>query len=119
METKLPYYMMYPLPNLFDEDKNTKDEVFAIKKLLNDNLDDDLDNFITPELNENSEFVFYALELVNKPEFVRPLLKSKNQTLILKSLEILKHLTNLTQEDKDIALSNITDENIKSIILAL
>lgn len=104
---------------LFDEDKNTKDEVFAITKLLNDNLDDDLDNFITPELNENSEFVFYALELVNKPEFVRPLLKSKNQTLILKSLEILKNLTNLTQEDKDIALSNITDENIKSIILAL
>ncbi len=104
---------------LFDEDKNTKDEVFAIKKLLNDNLDDDLDNFITPELNEESEFVFSALELVKNPELVKPLLNSKNQTLILKSLEVLKNLNNLTQEDKSLALNNITDENIKSIVLAL
>ena len=104
---------------LFDEDKNTKDEVFAIKKLLNNNLDEDLDNFIVPELNEQSEFIYSALELARNPEIVRPLLNAKNQTIILKTLEVLKNLNDLTQDDKNIALENVTDENIKSIIFAI
>lgn len=104
---------------LFDEDKNTKDEVYAIKELLNNNIDDDLDNFIKPEINENSEFVFAGLELVKNAEIVRQLLTSKNQTLVLKSIEVIKSLHDLSQEDKDVALTNTSDENIKSIIMAL
>lgn len=104
---------------LFDEDKNTKEEINAIKALLNDNLDDDLDNFIAPELNENSNFVSPALDLIKHGDLIRNLLTSKNQTIILKSLEVLKSLNDLTQSDKDKALENITDENIKAIVLAL
>lgn len=104
---------------LFDEDKNTKDEVNAIKELLNNNIDDDLDNFIQPEINENSEFVFAGLELIKNADIVRELLTSTNQTLVLKSIEVLKSLNNLSQEDKDIALTNVSDENIKLIIQAL
>ena len=104
---------------LFDEDKNTKEEINAIKALLNDNLDDDLDNFIAPELNENSDFVSPALDLIKHSDLIRNLLTSKNQTIILKSLEALKSLNDLTQLDKDKALEKITDENIKAIVLAL
>ena len=104
---------------LFDEDKNTKDEVYAIKELLNNNIDEDLDNFIKSEVNENSNFIYPALELVKNAEIVRPLLSGHNQTLILKSVEVIKSLNELTTEDKKTALKNVTDENIKLIIQAL
>lgn len=104
---------------LFDEDKNTKEEVKAIKALLNDNLDEDLDNFIAPELNENSDFVYPALDLIKHGNLIRNLLSSKNQTIILKTLETLKSINELSQEDKNKALEYITDENIKAIVLAL
>lgn len=104
---------------LFDEDKNTKEEVKAIKALLNDNLDEDLDNFIAPELNENSDFVYPALDLIKQGNLIRNLLSSKNQTIILKTLETLKSINELSQEDKNKALEYITDENIKAIVLAL
>ncbi|MBR1942607.1 hypothetical protein IJ843_02595 [bacterium] len=104
---------------LFDEDKNTKDEVNAVKELLNNNLDEDLDNFIQPEINEDSEFVYPALELIKNADIVRPLLLSKNQTLVLKAVEIIKSLNDLTQNDKDTALAQVSNENIKSVIMAL
>lgn len=104
---------------LFDEDKNTKDEVKAIKDLLNNNIDDNLDNFIQSEIYEDSDFVFTAIELIKNPEIIRPLLSSKNQTLILKSIEVIKSLNDLSQNDKDTALANVSDENIKQIIQAL
>ena len=44
---------------------------------------------------------------------------ANNQTLILKSVEIIKSLNQLSQNDKNIALEHVTDENIKSIITAL
>ncbi len=104
---------------LFDEDKKTKEEVNEIKKLLNSNINDNLDNFIIEELDENSDFVFSAIELIKNPELLKPLLNSQNQTVILKTLETLKSFNSLTQEDKDLALQNISNEDIKSIILAL
>lgn len=104
---------------LFDEDKNTKDEVNEIKKLLNSNIDDNLDDFIKEELNENSDFVISAIELIKNPELLKPLLETKNQTVILKTLETLKNFNCLEQQDKDLALKNISNEDIKAIILAL
>ena len=104
---------------LFDEDKNTKNEVFAIKELLNNNIDDNLDEFILEELNEKSCFVYTAADLIKNSDYIKPLLHSKNETLILKAVEIIKEHDNLLQEDKETALKNVTDANIKSIILAL
>lgn len=104
---------------LFDEDKQTKDEVNEIKKLLNSNITSDLDNFIIEELYEQSDFVYSAIELISNPEFLKPLLESKNQTVLLKTLETLKSFNVLSKEDKDLALKNVTNDDIKSIINAL
>jgi hypothetical protein len=59
------------------------------------------------------------LDFTTNTEKVRSLLNSKNQTLILKSVEILKELKNLTTQDKNIALENISNADIKNIILAI
>ena len=102
---------------LFDEDKDTKNEVHDIKKLLNSAHD--LEKFINDELNENSPFVFTALDFATDLLKIRELLKSDNQTLILKTAEVLKKLGNLDETAKTIALLKVTDINIKSIIRAL
>lgn len=102
---------------LFDEDKNTKNEVQDIKKLLKNA--DDLEKFINDELNENSPFVFTALDFATDLLKIRELLKSNNQTVILKTAEVLKKLGNLDENAKTIALLKVTDLNIKTIIRAL
>lgn len=104
---------------LFDEDKNTKDEVNAIKKLLNSNINDNLDDFIQKELNTESDFVLSAIELIKNTELLKQLLETNNQTVILKTLETLKLSANLTTQDKEIALKKVSSEEIKSIIQAL
>lgn len=105
---------------LYDEDKATKNEVEDIKKLLGRH------KFELPnrKIDEDSEFVFFALNLISelkldKADEVRNLLDSCNQTLILKALEVLKNLDKLTEADKNCAMKNVTDENIKAVILSL
>ncbi len=102
---------------LFDEDKNTKNEVQDIKKLLKSA--DDLEKFVNDELNENSPFVFTALDFATDLLKIRELLKSNNQTVILKTAEVLKKFGNLDENAKTIALLKVTDLNIKTIIRAL
>lgn len=104
---------------LFDEDKDTKNEVMDIKKLLNSVNKKELEKYINDELNENSPFVFTALEFADDLHAIRELLKSSNQTIILKTAEVLKNLGNLDENTKTVALLKVTDTNIKSIIRAL
>ena len=104
---------------LFDEDKGTKNEVTDIKKLLSNVNTKDLTPFINEELDENSPFVYTALEFASDIYAIRELLKSNNQTIILKTAEILKKLGNLDENTKTVALLKVTDTNIKSIIRAL
>jgi hypothetical protein len=104
---------------LFDSDKNTKDEVFEIKKLLDGMNTYKLNSLLYDELFEESDFVFYAVDYVNEIEELETLLDSKNQTLILKVLTTLKEKQALTQEHKNIASSNITSDNIKQIVEVL
>jgi len=104
---------------LFDEDKNTKNEVNDIRFLLN-NLDEGLwENFLYEELYDESPFVYYALDLVNNSEMILSLLDSENETVVLKTVETLKKLNTLTSKLKSKALLQVKDENIKSIITAL
>lgn len=103
---------------LFDESKEVKDDVYSINKLL-ESVPYNAENLIDNELKEDSLFVFTALDFTTNTEKVRSLLNSKNQTLILKSVEILKELKNLTTQDKNIALENISNADIKNIILAI
>jgi hypothetical protein len=102
---------------LFDEDKNTKNEIHDIKKLLKNT--GNLEKYINDELREDSPFVFTALDFATDLLKIRELLKSNNQTIILKTAEVLKKLGNLDENAKTIALLKVTDINIKSIIRAL
>lgn len=104
---------------LFDETKDTKQEVYDIKGLLVTVNGLKLAHLADDELRQDSPFVFGALEFTDNIQKVRELLTSSNQTIILKSVEILKKLGVLTSGDKNTALENTTDENITNIILAI
>ena len=101
---------------LFDEDKNTKNEVYEIKKLLNSAKLPPITDY---ELKEESPFVFTALDLTTNTDLVENLLVSQNQTLILKSAETLKKLGIWNEEKRALSLKNVNDSNIKAIIEAM
>lgn len=104
---------------LYDETKEVKQEVADIKALLASFEEQALRALVPDELKSDSLFVYTALEFSSNPETVRSLLDSTNQTVILKALETLKTMNRLTNEDKNIALNSISNEDIKSIILAI
>ena len=104
---------------LFDEDKETKNEIHGIKRLLQGINKKQLTRIVTAELNEDSHFVYTALDFSDDLLAIRELLKCSNQTIILKTAETLKRLNSLDDTAKTVALVKITDENIKSIIRAL
>lgn len=102
---------------LFDETKDVKQEVLDIKNLLSSL---DIDNkIINAELRQDSLFVFTAIEFTHDINAIRNLLNSSNQTLVLKVVEMLKQKNSLTKEDKDLALSIVTNEDIKNVITAI
>ncbi len=104
---------------LYDEDKSTKKEILDIEKLLNNIHKKELLTFVNEELQEDSPFVYTALEFAQDMFAVRELLKCNNQTIIVKTAEILKSRNELDDTSRQVALLKITDENIKSIIRAL
>lgn len=113
---------------IFDEDKNTKQEIYAIKNRLNSQPQkfwDEQTKLFQKELFNGSDFVFFALELVQELGLteafgkLKELLNSQNQTIVLKTVEVLKSLNKLGEIDKKEVLKNISDENIKTIIQSL
>lgn len=117
---------------IFDEDKDTKQEVYEIKNLLNHEPEafwEAQKKLFVDELSEKSDFVFSALELVQELNLteafdkLKALLSSQNQTngqtIILKTVEVIKHLGKLNEINKDEILTKISDENIKAIIQSL
>ena len=104
---------------LFDETKDTKQEVLDIKKLLSTMDVAQLYSLIDEELLEDSLFVFSALEYTENEGKVRGLLNSSNPTVVLKALEVLKILGVLTNDDKHKALDSVVDENLRSVIFAI
>ena len=104
---------------LYDEDKDTKKEVLDIRKLLSHINKKELLCFVNQELREDSPFVYTALDFAEDMYAVRELLKCSNQTIILKTAEVLKSKNELDDTSRQVALLKITDENIKSIIRAL
>lgn len=104
---------------LYDCDKNTKDEVFAINQLLVGIDSYKLKNLLYDELYDESDFVFFAVDFVDEQEELEVLLDSLNPTLILKVLSILKEKGKLTSEHKTSALNTINADEIKQYIDAL
>ncbi len=104
---------------LFDETKDVKQEVFDIKKLLATVDIDRAKSLIDEELTPDSDFVYTALEFTKNIQKLRALLNSINPTIVMKSLEMLKQLDEITTTDRQTALNSVTDENLKNIILAI
>ena len=104
---------------LFDETKDTKQEIIEIKELLKTVNLGELYGLADNEIKSESLFVFTALEYTENEDKVRSLLSSTNPTVVLRSLEVLKQLEALTPEDKSEALNKIEDTNIKNVILAI
>ena len=104
---------------LFDEDKNTKNEVNDIKNLLNNANLYPLTSFLYEELFEESDFIFFVLEIIRDEDSLVSLLSGENQTVIIKVMELLKSQNLLKDEYKQLALSKITDENLKVVANAL
>ena len=104
---------------LFDCDKNTKDEVRAVSRLLAGVNVNKLNSLLYEELYDESDFVFYAVDYVDDVEELETLLDSKNQTLVLKVLTILKEKQAFTASHKQLALSNITNNEIKQVVEVL
>lgn len=113
---------------MFDEDKNTKQEIQEVKNLLNSQtkeIEEEQISLFQSEIDENSAFLFSALEivqeinLVQSTEKLKTLLNSNNQTAILKTVEVIKSLNKINEIDKNVVLEKITDENIKQILISL
>lgn len=104
---------------LFDESKDVKQEVFEIKSMLSSIEADSLYDLSNNEMRDDSLFVYTALDLTCDTGKVRTLLNSSNQTIVLKALELLKRMDSLTVEDKTTALDSVSNENIKSVIMAI
>ena len=104
---------------LFDCDKNTKEEIKNIQKLLKNYKKNQLESLLYDELYEESDFVFFAIDFVNEKEELETLLDSNNETLVLKTLTTLKDKGVLTQQHKSLALEKITTASIKHIAQVL
>lgn len=113
---------------LFDEEKNVKEEIYEIKRFINSQNEEfwiKQKELIQEELTEWSDFIFPALDLVQELNLVeafdklKELLNLSNQTIILRTVEVIKYLGKLSEIDKNQVLEKISDENIKAIINSL
>lgn len=104
---------------LFDCDKNTKEEVFAISNLLDGVNQNKLKSLFYDELYDESDFVSFAVDFVDEIEELETLLDSTNQTLILKVLTLLKEKEALSDSHKELALNNITSGDIREVVKVL
>ena len=104
---------------LFDCDKNTKEEAVEINKLLSAVNPRKLESFLYDELYEASDFVFFAMDYVNELEELEALLDSDNETLILKTLSILKEKGFMSKEHKNIALEKIQTSDLRKVVEVL
>lgn len=104
---------------LFDETKDTKQEILDIKRLLKSVNSDELIPLIDAELQPNSLFIYTVLDFTQNTDKVRRLLSCDNQTVVLKSIEVLNRLDVISDTDRQIALKSVTDENIRSVIMAI
>lgn len=106
---------------LFDEDKSVKEEIQAVKDLLNSKPQDYWDN-LCDMLNLNDDMVFVTLHLINElrldySEEIKELIETtNNQTVIVKAVEVMKNLGKISILDKDKILTKINNEHIRAII---
>jgi len=104
---------------LYDSDKNTKDEIYNLNNFLGKFNNKKLESLLYDELYEKSDFVFFALDFVDEIQELEELIDSKNETLVLKVLTILKEKQALSLEHKQQALDLISSNEIRAIVEVL
>lgn len=110
---------------IFDEEKNTKQELMAILELLEKQSDafwQDQKKSIVKELTHCNHRVLSALEVIKdlklkeaSPE-IKKLLQNENEIVICEVISTLKEIGELETVDKNEILSKLNSDNIKAIV---
>ena len=106
---------------LFDEDKNTKNEIHEIKNLLYSKPQEYWES-LTDSLELDEDLIFFALDLIKdleldySDELLNLVKISENPTVLLKIVEVLKSINKLSLISCDEILSKVSDVTIKSVI---
>lgn len=110
---------------IFDEDKNTKQELKAILELL-ENQNEEFWNkqkkSLLKELTHCKHRINSALEVIKDlklkgaSEEVEKLLSNENEIVVCEAISTLKELDALGSIDKESVLNKVKNENIKAII---
>ena len=107
---------------IFDLDKNTKNEIFEIKNILENNKDfwiskrTQLKEFI----KEDSPYLETVLEIIKDNHFkdftneLLSLTSSKNETVVCEVVSALKETGEISRADK--SKINITNANLKALL---
>ena len=110
---------------IFDEDKDTKQEVLAIKDLLqsqNEEFWNMQKHFVISELNQDDNRKMLVLpiiaefSLVEDIQDLKKLINSENEALVCELLTTLKTLNALNDIDINAVLERIKNPNIKAVI---
>ena len=110
---------------IFDEDKNTKEEIFAINKLLNSfskGFWKKCEKDLLGELEQDIKRIHSALEIIREneikesvPNIIDMLYENEDETIICEGVTTLKAIDGISFLDKDDILSKFENENLKII----
>lgn len=110
---------------IFDEDKNTKEEIFAINKLLNSfgkGFWKKCEKDLLGELEQDVKRIHSALEIIREngikeavPNIIDMLYENEDETIICEGVTTLKTINGISLLDKDDILSKFENENLKII----
>ena len=110
---------------IFDEDKNTKEEIFAINKLLNSfgkGFWGKCEKDLLGELEQDVKRIHSALEIIREnrikeavPNIIDMLYENEDETIICEGVTTLKAIDGISFLDKDDILSKFENENLKII----
>lgn len=110
---------------IFDEDKNTKQELCALQKLLQSQPKEfwlEQKSEVIKELDSNHIRICSALDVIieygitDAADKIKELLNSENDIVVCKSVEALSAFKMLFGIDKSSIMSRIENENLKAII---
>lgn len=109
----------------FDEDKNTKEELQEVNKLISSfgkNYFESAKKLVLNELNENKPRILSALSVIKEqnitqsvPEIINMIYESEDETVICEALSALKQFNAIEKTDKDQILSMLSNETLKAI----
>lgn len=113
----------------FDEDKNTKQEVQAVNKLLNSlgkSFWNNCEQNLILELTKDKRRILSALEIIREkilkktvPSVIDTIYENDDETIICEGVSTLKTLQALSFLDKEDILSKFQNETLKKITEAL